>query len=96
MNQEELEDAPELRKAKAATLSIQIGVGLFAFSFLVGYPISLAAFAFGGIKIGLFCYIASWIPFILGFLIGGRPAYRTVKLYRLRWRRKLAHRAPDE
>lgn len=72
------------------TPRLKLGVAVIIVSFLVGYPIGfLAGVIMGPIWIFYF-YAASWVIFLAGIAIGGRPAQRAVATWHVKVRHKIS------
>lgn len=75
----------------ASRRRLLIGVYLIVASFIIGYPIAALSWVImADVKIAAYVYLASWIPFVLGFIIGGEPAIEAVKARRRRFFKRRA------
>lgn len=69
--------------------AIRIGIILIVVSFVIsfgGVPVVAATY---GVKYGGYFYLLSWVPFLVGILIGGRAAVEESKRLRRNFFQKI-------
>jgi len=69
-------------------LRIKIAIALFIVSYLSGWPLLIGIEALAAYyestfiaALGPVVYVISWIPWVVGFILGGPPALKLAKEY---------------
>lgn len=73
---------------------LAVGVGFIVFSFTF-YPVIAFQAAMGHVKLASYFYMASWVPFGIGLIIGGQAASRIVTNWHVRLTNAVKSRVID-